>query len=464
MSESVIVLNPISAEIINPSPIDVNLASPDPVNVNIASPDPINVNLASPDPVNVNVTNVTPISFPDDSALYSAFGRLRVANPFTLWDSQFQYGKQPEYWDEYAVGAGSAATHLPNESSIAFTCGASANSVILRTTRNYLRYKPGKSQLFITTGNLGGQQANQFRRMGYFDDQNGVFLELDGTNANIVLRTYVSGGLYEHRIPQASWNINPLMGAAGSPTLVWDKAQIFVADLEWLGVGRVRCGFFIGGQLYYAHEFNHSNVITTTYMTTANLPLRYEVRNTALQAGPTTGFKQICSTVISEGGENTTSPDQIRSASTPLATTTTIPVALTPILSIRLKSTFNGITNRGLVKPTSLDLLITGSKNCYWELVLNPTINPSVWNPVDASSIVEYNVDATTISGGFVIASGFAAGVNQSKGFTPPDLNFKSLLSRNWDNTSSDIFTLSMRSLESSANAGYASLGWIEIH
>jgi hypothetical protein len=397
-----------------------------------------------------------------DSASAGAFGRLRVGNPLTLWDSQFQYDKCPNLWDEVTQGAGSSATHLPNESSIEFAVDTGATDFVVRQTRNYLRYKPGKSQLLFVTGVLG-QQVDQFRRMGLFDDQNGVFLETDGTTVNMVIRSFTSGSVVENRVPQASWNLNTLDGSSGGITLDIEQAQIFVMDLEWLGVGRVRVGFVINGQIIYVHQFLHANVISSVYMTTANLPIRYENRNFGAQGAPTSGFKQICSTLISEGGEQSTAPDAIRAATTDVTTPLTTPdTGFIPAISIRLAPTVNGITNRALIEPLGLDILVVASKNIVWQLIVNPTINATTWLSTDAQSVGEYNIDATTVSGGRPVATGFAQGANQSKGFTPFAITPKLKLARSFDASSSDIVTLAVRSLDNPSSDLFASLQWSE--
>ena len=397
-----------------------------------------------------------------DSASAGAFGRLRVGNPLTLWDSQFQYGKCPTLLEEDTGGAGSVATHLPNESAIEFSVDTGATDYVFRQTRNYLRYKPGKSQPMFLSGTLG-VQVGQYRRMGLFDDQNGVFIETDGTTVNMVLRSFTSGAVVETRIPQASWNLNTLDGS-GAITLDMTKAQIFVADLEWRGVGRVRVGLVINGQILYVHQFLHANIIDTVYMTTANLPLRYEVRNFAGQGGITSGFKQICSTLISEGGEQEASPDTIRAASTDISSPTTVAdTGSVPVISVRLAPTFNGITNRGLIEPIGLDILVVASKNIYWELLINPTlVGDTVWTNPDMNSIAEYNIDATSVSGGRRVAAGFAQGANQSKGFTAFSIAPKLRLARNFDNSSSDIAVLACRSLDNPDSDLFASMQWTE--
>jgi hypothetical protein len=300
--------------------------------------------------------------------------------------------------------------------------------------------------------------------MGLFDDENGVFIETDGTTVNVVLRSFTTGVVSETRIPQASWNLNTLDGSSGGITLDMTKAQIFVADLEWLGVGRVRVGLVLNGQIIYVHQFLHANVIGTTYMTTANLPLRYEARNFAAQGGPTSGFKQICSTLISEGGEQEVTPDTIRAASTDVSTPKTVAdTGSVPVISVRLAPTFNGITNRGLIEPIGLDILVVASKNIYWELLVNPTLGgDTIWTSPDMNSIAEYNIDATTVSGGRRIAAGFAQGANQSKGFTAFALAPKLRLARSFDNSSSDIAVLACRSLDNPDSDLFASMQWTE--
>lgn len=399
-----------------------------------------------------------------DSALLGAFGRQRTAEPHTLWDTQFQYDKRPDEWEEMISGAGASTTHLPLESSILFTVGTGAGDYVIRQTHQYLRYKPGKSQLIIATGVLGAPKDGVEKSFGYGDDYNGVFVRVKGDGVYLVLRSNITGSVVDTEIHQEDWNKNKLLDPALGPVLDPTKAQILVIDLEWLGVGTVRVGFFIDGQLYYVNYFNHANVISSVYMTTANLPLRYEVRNDAVTPPlvPTTDFKQICSTVISEGGSATDIGDQLRAQETPIGTPVTVPdSAIIPVLSIRLNALINGIPNRGTILPLGLDMLIVASKNVYWEIAINPTINATVWTDV-GSSIAQYNLDATTTTGGRKVLKGFAAGTNQSRGFSPLDIPSKLRLARNFNNSASDILTLQCRSIDSPSSNVYAAIQWLE--
>lgn len=337
-----------------------------------------------------------------DSPALDAFSRIRVSDGVTLFDSQLQYGVSSLVWDQTLVGTG-AVTHLPNESSVRLDVLASGDSVV-RQTRQYHHYQPGKSQVIACTFTLGAPAENVERRVGYFDAQNGIFLVQRESGLSIVRRSYASGAAVDVEIANADWNIDRMDGTTQSgiridPT----KANILVIDLQWLGVGRVRVGFDIDGLVFYAHEFFNANANASVYMTTANLPVRYEIRATGAIAA-THSLLQICCMVASEGGFDAERgyPRTVGNGITSIAVTTR-----RPVISIRPKATFNSITNRGLIIPEAVELYASGNP-AFWELVYGGALatTPS-WASVGTNSIVEYDIGATVITGGDVIASGF---------------------------------------------------------
>jgi hypothetical protein len=329
-----------------------------------------------------------------------AFGRQRVSELFTLFDSQYQYDKQPLLWDERLAGDG-AATHLPNESAIDMTVGAASGASVIRQTREYFRYQPGKSQLIFCTFVLGPAVENNLKLVGYGDAENGAFIGQDGGGVFVLLRSFTSGVVSDARkVYQANWNIDPMDGTGNSgididPT----TTQILVIDLEWLGVGRVRIGLNIDGNTYYVHEFLNANIQTTTYMTTANLPIRYENTNTGAATAST--LKAICCQVASEGGLTETSPNPF--SSTPRLDVTIPDANPVPLVAIRPALLFNGVANRSKIIPESLDVLVQ-SGEAVVEIYYNPTITDGAWASVDPSSSVEENTTLTAFTGGTVIA------------------------------------------------------------
>ena len=295
-----------------------------------------------------------------------AFGRLRTSNPTALFESQLQYNEAPLFW-ETALTGGGTATHLPNESAVRLRVTTASGDKVVRQTKQYFRYQSGKSQLVELTGVMGALKTNVRQRIGYFDTNNGLFFEQDGTNLKVVRRTYTSGTPVDNAVNQSSWNIDTLGGNGPSGyTLDTSKAHILVIDLQWLGVGRVRFGFVIDGMLIYCHEILNANNLSTVYMTTANLPVRYEIENTDTTASET-DLIQICSSVQSEGGyeDNLGILHSASNGITTVAVTTRV-----PILTVRPKTTFNSITNRGVVLPLSYGLYATTNASFY-EVVAN---------------------------------------------------------------------------------------------
>jgi hypothetical protein len=226
-----------------------------------------------------------------DSGLVDAFGRQRVSEPFTMFDSIHRYDRGLDQWNEIVTGSG-AAEHLPSESSISLAVTASGDSILRRTKRRF-PYQAGKS-LSVMQSVVGAPLTEGLvQEIGYFDSNNGIILRADGLEVQLVIRSSAGGSTEENVVPQNEWNIDTF------PLLDFSKANIFTTDLEWLGVGRVRAGFVVDGEVRYCHEFNHANTITSVYMTTATLPLSYRLAAEGEISGT---MKEICCSVMSEAG------------------------------------------------------------------------------------------------------------------------------------------------------------------
>jgi hypothetical protein len=218
-------------------------------------------------------------------------------------------------------------------------------------------------------------------------------------------RSFVTGSAVDTKIAQASWNLDRMDGSGPSrKVLDLSKAQILIFDYQWLGIGRVRLGFDIDGIVYYVHQFLHANIITSVYMTSANLPVRAEIYNDGVAAGPDT-FEFVCSQISSEGGFDDTLGNQWSAniGRTPLGVTT-----LVPVLSARAKAAGpNGVRNKGQIILKLVDV-IASDNSALVEIYLNPTLGGggTAWTARDAArSIAEFDVGSTTISGGFLVDS-----------------------------------------------------------
>ena len=390
-------------------------------------------------------------------AANDAFGRLRISEPYTVFDSQFRY-RDNDKFSTSLVGTGSTAVHMPNESVINMTVGIGASAQVIRETKRVFPYQPGKSLLIMSTFAMETPKANLRQRVGYFGEQNGIFFEQDGLNKYFVLRSYVTGSVQERRVDQTQWNGHKFDGSDFyQRNLDVTKGNIFWADVEWLGVGDVRCGFVIDGVTITAHTFHNDNLYSTTYMTTATLPVRYEITNTAA-TGSTSTMKQICTTVISEGGYEGRSNTSL--ATTSIVTGSLIdtgsPGTRVPLISIRLKST----NLDSVVLPVHLDLMCTSNDLIKYELIANGTFpGTPAFASYAANSSVETSIGGTTISGGTVLTGGFIYQKDSiSLGGTE---NFSFQLGRTLDGVS-DVVTLVATSNGTNTKIA-GGIGWFQL-
>ena len=390
-----------------------------------------------------------------------AFGRLRVSNPLTLFDSSHRYADN-NLWANSITGT-AAATFNANEGLVDLTVGSASGDQIIRETIKVFSYQPGKSLLVMNTFVFGTAKANLRQRAGYYGAANGIYFEREGSVNYMVERSSVTGAPINTRVAQADWNQDPMDGTGPSGlTLDSSKAQILYLDIEWLGLGTVRTGFIINGSFVPCHNFDHANLVNTTYITTASLPLRYEMTNVAATTGAST-LKQVCSTVISEGGYELRGAQL--SAGTPITTPKTLTTAGTvyPVVSFRLKST----RLDGIAILTAISILgVTNNANYQWSVVVNGTTTGGTWVSAGTNSSVEYNITGTSFSstGGRILATGYFQGSNQ--GATSVDILkaalFTTQLERNPFTATPYEITLAC-SAASNGDQVLGSLDWEEI-
>ena len=241
-----------------------------------------------------------------DTPQLDAFSRVRTSNPFAVFSSKLLLDNQPLIWDDQQVsGGGTTSTFAANTASVTLLAAGGTAGRHVRQTYRTFNYQPGKSALILLTGVLamtGSGNTAITRRLGLYDDNNGFFFEYAGATMNVAFRTFTSGIAVDTLVAQAAWNLDKLDGT-GASGIVLDpaQAQIFVIDFQWLGVGRIRYGFDIGGQIIYCHQINPANTQNLVSISSPNLPLRYEIISTGGGAGTAT-MTQICNTVVSEAG------------------------------------------------------------------------------------------------------------------------------------------------------------------
>ncbi len=428
-----------------------------------------------------NKIALEPINF--NSNQYDSFGNIKVSNAYTLLDITHIYDKNILYMDEYTRGSGSS-THDSNNASVLMTVSEN-NDVVIRQSRLYTAYQPGKSLCIRMTGvlNANNNGYNTTGRMGYFDENNGLFFQYSDNNYYIVERKNTS----DTRILQSNWNIDSLDGNGPSGLNIdFTKNMIHYIELAYLGVGCVKMGVVYNGTLYIAHIFDHKDIVYP-YIVTPNLPMRWELLSTST----TNNDGQLictCGSVQSEGGYSLIgNPFGMGMDSTSFSIDNAN-IGKNYVMSIRLKA-----SNRKVVKLISLSLLCTSGSSAIYSLykIKSPTTVPISGNPATGSpavnysninnSVVQYHYNSST-SGGTPVSNYLIDLTNADllyrNYFTANEsLNLSNLtdiggpiyLTAGIDTTAygggfySDYLVLVVQQLTNNDETYYGSLNWIEL-
>ena len=403
-----------------------------------------------------------------------AFGRARTSSPLTLFDSFHRYQ------DNGKVSTANSAfdsyfEHNANTSSIICHVGTSNGAYVYRESSRVFAYQPGKSLQILQTYVMAPAQTGLRQRYGYFGTNNGIFIEQDGHNLYFVIRNSSNNTINETRVAQANWNIDTLDGTdTGAWTesqpvqnrnpsglkLDMSKAQIMFLDIEWLGLGTVRCGFVINGRFIHCHSFHHSNILTTPYMGTACLPVRAEIENTA-NTGNSSNLRIVCTSVISEGGYELRGRPRTAGHSANTGYDLASADTWYPVACIRLKSE----RADAIVVPKDIHIGASSASGSVikYKVVVGAAVSGGTWVSAGSDSSVQYNINAASYTGGTDYVSGFVTVTNQAS--TPVALGdgvFKYQLERNSFNGTNTIFMIATQTSKAGDDV-FAAIDWEEI-
>lgn len=400
-----------------------------------------------------------------------AFGRLRISQPFTLFDSSHRY-RLNNKWNTFTAGT-ATIVHSFHESVMKMNVGTDQGDKAFMETKRVFSYQPGKSLLTMNSFLFNQAKTGLRQRVGYFSANNGIFLEQSNNDLYIVLRSYSSGSLVETRVSKDDWNVDKFDGTGYSSSVTSTpgghgsglditKTHIFCSDIEWLGVGDVRTGFITDGKFIIAHIFHNDNLNDKTYMSTASLPLRYEIENIANTASPST-MQNICSTVISEGGYELGGKARSVGLAVNQPRDLTANGVFYPVVSIRLKP---GNLD-AIVVPTGIGVTGVSSGIYRYAIKTDATINGAIWSSVPqdgGNTAVQYNTNnSSTMTGGIILEQGYFSTSAQATGSVnlSPDL-FRYQLERNSFTGTPAVLTLAVEGQKNGDDV-LAVLNWQEM-
>jgi hypothetical protein len=381
-----------------------------------------------------------------------AFGRYRVSTIFPLFESKQLYQQDTVYWTTSTVGTGAAVTFDGTFSSNTLTSGTTATSLAGIQTRTYWPYSPGKSQQFHMTGCFFGTNANVIKRLGAFDENNGVFFMVSGTaGLSVNVRTNTSGAVVDTTVLQAAFNVDRLDGTGPSGyNLDLTKSQIFYIDYQWLAVGRIRYGVSVGKTIVICHVIDNVNVRSSVYMARPNLPVRYEIRNNGNTAAGAI-MSLICASVCTEGGSQAPIYPRI-GVNGPFAGIAPANGTWLPLVAVRVKAAFNRGAN---CRPVSywagtLNSNTDGTVGVFY----NAQVTGGTWVSI-TNSAMEYNntMTAMTITNTACVQVGTdgSTGTGSARGLGS-SLDPFVWANFDWNQTTPDVWVLGFNGATGAAN------------
>jgi len=380
------------------------------------------------------------------------FGRSRSSEPHTMFESVLEYDLRLQMWGDGQTPNTGTVTHLPAESAAALTVAAGQSAT--RISHEHFKCQAGKPNISYLTANIG-TSVGTTRRVGYFDDKNGIFFMNDGIENSFVIRSSVSGAVVDTVVPQSLWNADRLDGNGDSGFILdLSKVQIVVIEVQGLGAGEIRVGFNIDAHTTYCHEFHSANIDSHILLQSASLPVCYKIDSTT-GAGT---LEQYDTSVITEGGRSIAEDAGMIFSVNTGAVGKIVPAVLTPLISIRPNLFFKGSDYHGTIIVNDIQLL-ADSTNIYWEVVLNPVLTGAVWTSADVESATEHDISATAAVGGSVLLSGYSERKG-SAGFALPLQ--KLAMTADAAHLTSDILTLNVVDIQANAGNVYAAINFSE--
>lgn len=390
-----------------------------------------------------------------DGPQVDSYNRIRIASQDLLFSANFASSLNSLAFNTAAVGS-ATLTYVANQASARLATTTGATDSMVMQSKRYVRYNPGASHQVAVTGVIGAKKSNVRQRWGYFDANDGLFFEQTSSDIAVVVRTSTSGAPVDTRVTQANWNLDKLDGTGASGmTLDTTKHNAYFIDFAWQGAGRIRFGVFFGQSIVYFHQILGANTNTAPFMRSPSRPIRAELTNLGVTAS-STSMDLVCLYAMRETADVPLPPfSSTSSRGTSSVTVSTIK----PLISIRPKATFNGITNRVPIVPEAATVIVN-QQAILVQVYVNPTLTGASFVSAGTNSAAEIDTSATAVSGGTLIFETYIAA--SSNGFLDlTELSDNAILGLDIPGSAQDVLCVTATSLAGNT-ATWAQIAWQE--
>jgi hypothetical protein len=372
-----------------------------------------------------------------DPSLTSIFGTLETAELTPIFQADFVHGLNNQQWATASV-SGTGATVDTNLGRLRVQSGTVANNYAYVNQLKTLRYRAGEGMVTRFTPVFNTGVANNLQLIGigsivsnapydgYFFGYSGVTFGISHYNAGTLINFY----------PQTSWTGDQCNGNGNSSfNYIPQNGSPVMIKYPYLGYGNIE--FFILSPLtssfVLAHTIQYAN--TTNLVQLSNPTLQFEAfTSNTTNTTNVTMYVGSVSVFISGARSFVSNPKGAASGRKAAITTQT------NVLAIRNCNTYNGVTNRGMVRLNCLSVgWDSANDTALLNIIKNPTLGGSPsYTPINgstadngvtltaANNITSFDIAGTTITGGTVMFNlAFARNTGIPIDLTPFDLTLE---------------------------------------
>lgn len=342
----------------------------------------------------VDARGAATVRYADGHPLLDVFGNMRTTELHILGIYEYSTDGYDDLFFTETLNGGVVERDIPS-SCMLLTVPTTNGAVARRITNRHHYYQPGCGLLVTQVIGMGdvGRNGNT-RRWGYYDELDGYYFEMEGTQLNLVVRSS-TGGVAETRIPQSLWNVDRLDGSGLSDfNLANTKINLFWMDLTWQG--SVRFGVYGGdGSRIIAHILSGINALDFPRLKKASLPIQVENINTSTTGGPS--LLRVGASVIQAYGN----PDYtFWRFSDMFCENVAINATLKPLLSVRPKPELApGEPNHVNVYPCHIAVTVVGGDAKIVVVQSPETLTGATWSLPGESTIEGDNTASAVVKG-----------------------------------------------------------------
>ena len=346
------------------------------------------------------------------SGNYNNLGYQKITQTIEQFSQKPAYDSGDIFWVQ-PTNINGTISYNPDSSQRVLEIGTNAADKLITQTKESFVYLAGNVHRF-SAGLQYQCPDGGVIEFGLFDDNNGAFFRIKGTatghEIEAVRRSNATGTVIDEAIPQSQWNIDKLDGTGKSGIILdLDKVQMFSIEFSWYGVGGVAYGLEIDRQRIICHWSSAGNRLNEFVFGDPDLPCRYALYNTKITDTNTVAkiggiFVGIDGGIDQRKGFNR---GWVRPLLSVQQNNSYVLANLRPAL------TYKGKINRAYARLE--DFFVYGSANGTYTLEFLPQLTAPNWQPINnATSMMEYDIDATSAVNGVILYCGAISSQKES--------------------------------------------------